>query len=663
MVCRVAGCLKWRGADGEILTRKGAGFIVKSMSMFVDRLMEALASPSLHPSQSGDDLLVDGAKYRALFMTELRERQRVQGLLVSESRRPTEGHAAPRAAEEAAAAWVKDGWLDDSLHGIADSLIEMGVVRDQVLLDHFLHAAVLERLGAQNFLSPTDSMLLHLSARPVSLGCEELDVRLLARRYACQIGLLLSQVPGGPAALSELGETARRLPPELVLPFVVTLEGLSSYGSADPWRAPQKAYHLLYDRAEVSLHRDEARRMEADPEGMWRFTRLRRWARMGLCEALPAARLPEDCEYAVRLSATGHRALHEALRSPASEVALLCEQLYARSRQQTLAALRPRQAVLRDAGMVLPLYPVDLPPPRATATFSRAFDSAQRSEAPFSGSAQRSEAPFSGSAQRSEAPFSGSAQRGEAPFSGSAQRSEAPGHFTTLDDFFGPIHLEPEVPPATRSEIHSDGRPTLRHGAAVPLVEVPPLIDVSMNPDPPPEQEGLPAVEMRAANPAQEQESFDVEALCKSALRDMQASPRFAHVSLSLAVQPGTPKKRLCLVQGRRPLRILLAELLTAAAAAVSSQTLPRVLLELSASESELSLWLHDNGPGIPISQRPLVFVDRLPHGEPPPRYLLGAVRRVVEEHFRGRIEIAAPRLGGASFRLSFPRHAAQKAA
>ena len=88
-----------------------------------------------------------------------------------------------------------------------------------------------------------------------------------------------------------------------------------------------------------------------------------------------------------------------------------------------------------------------------------------------------------------------------------------------------------------------------------------------------------------------------------------------------------------------------------------------RYVLELSATETELCLYLHDNGPGIPISQRPLVFSERLPAGEPSPRYLLGAIRRMVEESFRGRIEIAAPRLGGASFRLVFPRDEVRQAA
>jgi signal transduction histidine kinase len=243
------------------------------------------------------------------------------------------------------------------------------------------------------------------------------------------------------------------------------------------------------------------------------------------------------------------------LRSPPSDVALLCEQLFLRSRRQILAQLLPRAAE-------------ELAPAPTNVAQVVPIDAGARAA------------------------------------SGHREPEE------TLDDLLEEVPAPPRRPPP-----------------------------------PPPE------------------EVVDVEELCRSTLRDLQVNPSHGHIGLSMHVAPGTPRGRLCLLHGRRALRMLLAELLTAAAAAVARVPMPRILVELSASEHELVLCLHDNGPGIPVSQRPAVFADSAPPGEAAPRYLLGGVRRAVEEGLRGRIEIAAPRLGGASFRVAIPRQFHRQAA
>lgn len=526
------------------------------MSMFVDHLLEALAHPAGRLSRPGDDLIVDTARYRALLMSELRGRQEADALQGGEL----------AARSEALALLVRDGSLDAYLYGVADGLIEMGVVRDQALLDQFLHAATLARLGVYNYLTPTDQLLLDLAGRPPQPGGEELDVRLMARRYAIQLGLLSAPQVGTPALRSELGDAVRRLPCELVLPFLITLEGLSCYGPADPWRAPAEAYQLLYERGEALLFTKKERQAEVDARGVWRAGRLRRWLRMGLCDAPPQVLWPAGCEQVVQLNSAGERALSEALRTPPAEVVRLCEQLFRWSRQQALRQLLPPEAAPPPRGRRPTVLSADV---IRLETVEELFDADAHRAAPGGGE---------GEARRQKA------RAGEA----------------------------------------------LRHG-------------------PPPLPHDLEAV--------------DVEELCRATLRDLQANPIYGHVSFSLTVPPGTPREELRLPHGRRTLRMLLSELLTTAAGAVVRQSMPRILIELLIADGELCIILHDNGPGIPVSQRPRVFAETVPPGESAPRYLLGTVRRTLEESLHGRLEIAAPRLGGASFRLSLPRASARSTA
>src|SRR5688500_10675767 len=129
-----------------------------------------------------------------------------------------------------------------------------------------------------------------------------------------------------------------------------------------------------------------------------------------------------------------------------------------------------------------------------------------------------------------------------------------------------------------------------------------------------------------------------------------------------MVVPPGTPRERLHLPTGRRTLRVLLADLLTTAAGAVARLALPRLLLELVVTDGEGCVLLHDHGPGMQVGQGPRSLADAAKPGEPAPRYRLGSVRRTVEEGLHGRIEIAAPRLGGASFRLTLPGAVPDKA-
>lgn len=457
--------------------------------MFVDHLIEALLLSSRRQSGAGDDLIVDTARFRGLLMAELR--------------RPRD--AAPQGQKEALIAAIRDGELDEHLQQVADRLIEMGVVREQALLDQFLGAAVLLRAGAPCGLSPTDELLLDL-ARGDDL--DEGHTRLLSRRYAVQLGLLApSDEPG--LRRTELGDAVCRLPCELVLPFLVAIEALSSYGAGDPWRAPDEAFRLLYERGEVLLAPGPGPGPGMDdPQGLLRPSRLRRFIKMGLCEPL--------ADSGVRLTGAGRRALHESLRTPPSDLALLAGRLFHACRERTLSQLLPRQATLRETGTVVPL-----------------------------------------------------------------------------------------------------SRPA-------PSIEEP--------------------------------EPVDVEEVCRAALRALQEDPARAHIGTSLIAPQGMGIWRLPLHGGAQPLRALLDQLLSRCAAAVAEQPAPRLQIELLDGGEDLVVLVHDNGPGIPVSQRPQIFLTQPPQGEgEPPRYLLGDVRRAIEETLRGKIEIAAPRLGGASLRLTLP--------
>lgn len=462
--------------------------------MFVERLIEALHLSPHRQSSAGDDLIVDTAHFRGLLMAELRRAQ------------PTSPPG-----REALIASIRDGELDEHLQQVADRLIEMGVVREQALLDQFLEAAVLLRAGAACGLSPTDALLLDLARRDDQ---DEGDTRLFSRRYATQLGLLTPADEPGALRRTELGDAVCRLPCELVLPFLIAVEALASYGDSDPWRAPDEAYRLLYERGEALPGTD-------DPQGLLRPSRLRRFVRMGLCEPVPApggqgaGAGPGTDERprrrGVRLSSSGRRALHESLRTPPSDLALLARRLFHDCRERTLSQLLPRHATLRETGTVVPL-------PRP---------------------------------------------------------------------------------------------------------------------------------------PAEEPEPVDVEEVCRAALRALQEDPAHAHIGTSLIAPQGL--WRLPLYGGPVRLRALLDQLLLRCAAALAEQPAARLQIELLDGGDDLVVLLHDNGPGIPVSQRPQVFLTQPAEGEPPPRYLLGEVRRAIEETLHGKIEIAAPRLGGASLRLTLP--------
>lgn len=477
--------------------------------MFVERLIEALLITPHRPrwqSSAGDDLFVDTARFRGLLMAELRRKQALP--------------QHPR--QEALIASIRDGELDEHLQHTADRLIEMGVVREQALLDQFLEAAVLLRAGAACGLSPTDALLLDLARREDDL--DEGDTRLFSRRYAAQLGLLAPADEPGALRRTELGDAVCRLPCELVLPFLITVEALASYGASDPWRAPDEAFRLLYERGEVL---PGALPGTNDPQGLLRPSRLRRFVRMGLCEPLvdPAGSAgptgpgidERPQRRGVRLTGPGRRALHESLRTPPSDLALLAGRLFHACRERTLSQLLPRHATLRETGTVVPL-------PRP---------------------------------------------------------------------------------------------------------------------------------------PADEPEPVDVEEVCRAALRALMEDPAHAHIGTSLIAPQGTGSGmwRLPLYGGPVRLRALLDQLLLRCAAALAQQPAPRLQIELLDGGDDLVVLLHDNGPGIPVSQRPQVFLTQPPEGagEPPPRYLLGEVRRAIEETLRGKIEIAAPRLGGASLRLTLP--------
>lgn len=589
------------------------------MASFVDTLLEALTPPHCLCAAPEDDLWVDMASLRGLLMGALR-----RPLSLARAAGP----APAVLAMGALATWVRDGGMDAYVQGVADTLIEMGVTREQEVLDRFLRAAVLDVLaagplapleaGAARLAAP-ERLLLDLALRgpalrPSGEGSAPGDLRVAVRRYARALGLLSHPDRGDPRGCTPMGAVMRHLPPELVLPALITLEGLTCTSADDPHRAPREAYHQLFLLGEATLPLHEESPGAALPPTGRSGLRLLRWIRMGLCEeARGPSAAPSSLR--VRLSAVGRRALDEALRTPVSPIVRLCTLQHRRLREVALRALLPRRGALSGTSPRLGL-----------AHPESAHVIAEHSALP------------------GPAALRAAASARSVPLS-AAPRSAAP------------PRVEPTAPLRARRASPLGGN------AVTPM-------DALLSPE-----------QLRSALPLQpplDDAPYDLEALCRAALRDLRINPRFHHIAALLVLRPGADLRGdpeaitapgtagdgqgLLLRGGRRALRRLLAELLAMAARAVSGQPLPRVLLELATGKEAATLWLHDNGPGIPVSQRPLVFAER-PNAETLPRYLLGGVRRVVEEVFEGRIAIAAPRLGGASFCLTLPRRDQQKAA
>lgn len=294
--------------------------------MFVERLLAALSAPHGRLGELDDMLVVDVDRYRALLMRE--------------ARALTESGQIDRTVASWAFTCIADGWVDDHLHSVRDSLIELGAVGDQAHLDRLLHAAVLQILGAGTSIAAADGLLLETVTQQGAAGAPEepLGLRILARRYALEVGLLFRG--DGQLGRTGLGDTALRLPRHNLLSYLLALEMLQSGGGGDRWRTPRRALsHMLEQRGFEVPTTAQARRV-LDPEGLLPWRRVRRLTLMGVCEPVgEIAACPEDtfaCRH--RLLPHGEEALRQVLREPPCEMVRLAEVLL---QEQTRQALRP----------------------------------------------------------------------------------------------------------------------------------------------------------------------------------------------------------------------------------------------------------------------------------------------------------------------------------
>ena len=102
--------------------------------MFLDRLSAELAAPHNRLSELDERLHLDVDRYRALMMQE--------------ARALCEGGHIDAQVVAWAFSCIADGWIDEHLQHLRDSLLELGAITDQGHLDRLLRAA--ERHGVRH---------------------------------------------------------------------------------------------------------------------------------------------------------------------------------------------------------------------------------------------------------------------------------------------------------------------------------------------------------------------------------------------------------------------------------------------------------------------------------------------------------------------------------
>ena len=118
---------------------------------------------------------------------------------------------------------------------------------------------------------------------------------------------------------------------------------------------------------------------------------------------------------------------------------------------------------------------------------------------------------------------------------------------------------------------------------------------------------------------------------------------------------PGSPAP----VQGDRDRLFQVVVNLVSNARKFASKGSPRVTVALAPATGGWELSVSDNGPGVPPSQRDLVF-DRFHQagtdgGNPTGTGLGLAISRMIVEHHGGRIQVTDAECGGADFRVTLP--------
>ncbi|MCS6912852.1 MAG: hypothetical protein RMK29_11795 [Myxococcales bacterium] len=572
--------------------------------MFIERLVAGLSTPQNRLGKLDDALVVDIDQFRALLMRQAR----------------TLSEAGEQ--ERAVAAWaltcIAEGWVDDHLHTVRDSLIELGAVADQAHLDRLLRAATLRILGIQEPLPAADDLLLETVTRPAppagTVDAEPLGLRLLVRHYALELGLLSRA--SGTTERTPLGETALRLPRHSLPAYLLALEMLQSAGPADRWRTPRRALAFMLRSGEFDVPTSAQLRRQMDPEGLVPWRRVRRLALMGLCEAVEAANeAGERCRY--RLLPAGQEVLQQVLREPASDIVRLAQALLA---EQTRQALRP--LLVRT---------------RATDALRAARESLLRTKASEGPARAQTLRPAMAPAEPGPLPRPATSQGAPDSLAGEAAAPCPAPPEPPIDDLLpievappgDPLPNGPMEPPAPSRETELPQPPW----GAPPRSERTPVVEHA-----PP----LPA-EPPAAEPSQPE--LELGLLVQRAWDEIQARQvRFALQGPVLRISAD-----------RRALLQALRELLRSAADAAQLAPTPSVLVELMETEEEAVLLVHDNGPPLSPADRDGVLDTSSGLLTEGPRAGLVRAHRVLRSQGLG-LQLPHARLGGTTVRVAVPR-------
>lgn len=317
--------------------------------MFLDHLLAALRNPQSQLFQLDDELPLDVDRYRALLSAETWRRGRSGQL------------------DESTVAWVfrciADGWVDEHLSDIRDALLELLAIRDADHLDALLCLATQQIVGETDgsrsvadeeapLLTAADHQLLRTTTSTVTgEQSHRIGLRLFARRYAIQLGLLSQK--SGVWQRTCLGDAVLELPRMYAWPLLLSLESQQAMDPYDRWRVSKEALAEMRRRSGFVVRTSEAAdASEREQARLFPWQRVRRMLRCGLVEALPLGSGDADearCEFGFRLTQSAMEAAERVLRAPEHEVARLARSLMAERTDEAMQPYRHRQARSVDA--------------------------------------------------------------------------------------------------------------------------------------------------------------------------------------------------------------------------------------------------------------------------------------------------------------------------
>ncbi len=317
--------------------------------MFLDHLLAALRNPQSQLFQLDDELPLDVDRYRALLSAETWRLGRSGQL------------------DESAVAWVfrciADGWVDEHLSDIRDALLELLAIRDADHLDALLCLATQQIVGATDgsrsvadeeapLLTAADHQLLRTTTSAVTgEDSHRIGLRLFARRYAIQLGLLSQK--SGSWQRTCLGDAVLELPRMYAWPLLLSLESQQAMDPYDRWRVSKESLSEMRRRSSFVVRTSEAAdASEREEARLFPWQRVRRMLRCGLVESQPVGTGDADeqrSEFGFRLTQAAMDAAERVLRVPEHEVVRLAQSLMVERTDEAMQPYRHRHARSVDA--------------------------------------------------------------------------------------------------------------------------------------------------------------------------------------------------------------------------------------------------------------------------------------------------------------------------